>query len=101
MVASVYHVGGYENIEESYQKILDYTKKQGYVCKDVSIDYFKCIDFFAGIFTHIYFCITEEMEAVILPLKRETLVFTIAKHNIGLSCFWSFNSIWFWINFFF
>ena len=38
MVASIYHVGGYENIEESYQKMLDYTEQQGYVCKDISIE---------------------------------------------------------------
>lgn len=38
MVASVYHVGGYDNIAESYQKILDYTEEHGYVCGDKSIE---------------------------------------------------------------
>lgn len=38
MVASVYHVGGYDNISESYQKILDYTESHGYVCGDKSIE---------------------------------------------------------------
>ncbi len=38
MVASVYHVGGYENLKESYQKILEYTTKQGYICKEKSIE---------------------------------------------------------------
>lgn len=38
MVASVYHVGGYDNIAESYQKILDYTEQQGYVCGDKAIE---------------------------------------------------------------
>lgn len=38
MVASLYHLGGYDNIKESYQKILEYIEKQGYVCKERSIE---------------------------------------------------------------
>ncbi|MGN0294156.1 MAG: MerR family transcriptional regulator [Lachnospiraceae bacterium] len=38
MVASVYHVGGYDNIAESYQKILDYAEEQGFVCEEKSIE---------------------------------------------------------------
>lgn len=38
MVASVYHVGGHDNIAESYQKILEYTEKQGLICEEKSIE---------------------------------------------------------------
>ena len=47
-----------------------------------SIQYGSGLTFFSE---ECYFA--EEMEAVILPLKRETLVFTIAKHNIGNNSF--------------
>lgn len=38
MVASVYHVGGYENLRESYQRILAYTEQQGYICEGKAIE---------------------------------------------------------------
>lgn len=38
LVASIYHVGGYDTIAESYQKILDYTEEQGYVCGEKTIE---------------------------------------------------------------
>ncbi len=47
LVASVYHVGGYDRIAESYQKILDYTKKEGYVCRGSSIERY-VLDYWAS-----------------------------------------------------
>lgn len=38
IVASIYHVGGYDTIAESYQKILDYTEKHGFICGEQSVE---------------------------------------------------------------
>lgn len=47
LVASIYHVGGYGNISESYQKILDYIEKKGYICGEKSIERY-VLDYWAS-----------------------------------------------------
>lgn len=63
LVASVYHVGGYDNIKESYQKILDYTEEQGYICGDKSVERY-VLDYWTSEITDEF--VTE----IIVPIRK-------------------------------
>lgn len=63
LVASVYHIGGYENLAESYQKILDYTAEQGYTCSDKSIERY-VLDYWTSEITEEF--VTE----IIVPIHK-------------------------------
>lgn len=64
IVASVYHVGGYESIHESYQKILDFAHEKGYICGENAIERY-VLDYWVSEVTDEF--VTE----IIVPVQKK------------------------------